>query len=64
MLFGLLYIGLCILSISLSQSFVSNWKELNLHPNHVPYVLNHHPEIAESCIADDQCPFQVSSFVL
>ncbi|XP_004929309.2 EGF domain-specific O-linked N-acetylglucosamine transferase [Bombyx mori] len=37
-----------------------NFNELNLPPQHIPFVFNAFPEIAETCNSEQSCPFKSS----
>ena len=36
-----------------------DWTSLNLPDSHIPYYFTSHPEIAEQCISDKDCPYKV-----
>ena len=38
----------------------SRWDHLNMHPEHLPYILANDPHLAKECRASHTCPFKVS----
>ncbi|XP_045767771.1 EGF domain-specific O-linked N-acetylglucosamine transferase [Maniola jurtina] len=51
----LLFVLICFLTY-LSNVILFNLNELNIPPEHIPYILNSFPILAESCVANSECP--------
>lgn len=57
---GVPWVWVCVAVVVLVPGLLGDdrWLHLNLHPEHLPYVLANDPHLAEECRASDTCPFK------
>lgn len=60
---GVAWVWVCVAVVVLVPGLLGDdhWHQLNLHPEHLPYVLANDPQLTEECRASDTCPFKVST---
>lgn len=55
------YISILTVILAVTEAGNFDYKSLNLPDNHIPYHFNKFPELKESCLQDDKCPYKVST---
>lgn len=53
-------VWVCVAVVVLAPGLLGDrWDQLNLHPEHLPFILANDPDLAEECRASHTCPFKV-----
>lgn len=53
-------VWMCVAVLVLAPGLLGDrWEQLNLHPDHMPYILANDRGLAEECRASRICPFKV-----
>ena len=54
------HVLVCVAVVVLAPGLLGDrWDQLNLHPDHLQYIMANNRDLAEECRASHTCPFKV-----